>query len=167
LWRGLLDDAHARFQAIITGEVTRRRHKLIDAIDVWHLIKDQLPGTLAHNDFNQRNVSFRPDVVALDWELAECNTGHCDLVEMLTFVLPKSATRMDIDRLVENHRATLSAMGAESGLDRDTWMEAFRSELKVEAINRMSMQYIFEAAFPLAYFERINANIERLLDLYS
>jgi hypothetical protein len=53
------------------------------------------------------------------------------------------------------------------GLDRDTWMEAFRCELKVEAINRIGMQCIFEAAFPLAYFGRINANIERLLDLYG
>jgi hypothetical protein len=103
----------------------------------------------------------------LDWELVECNTAHRDLVEMLTFVAPSAATRADIDWLVERHRTMLAEMGVKAGPDRDTWMEAFRCELKVEAINRIGMQCIFEAAFPLAYFERINANIERLLDLYG
>jgi hypothetical protein len=167
LWRGLLDDAHARFPAVITDEVRSRRHRLIDTMDVWHRAKDALPGTLAHDDFNNRNVGFRPGVVVLDWELAECNTAHRDLVEMLTFVVPYAATRADIDWLVERHRTRLAEMGVMAGLDRDTWMEAFRCELKVEAINRIGMQCIFEAAFPLAYFERINANIERLLDLYG
>jgi hypothetical protein len=167
LWRGLLDDAHARFPGVITEEVKRRRHRLIDTMDVWHRAKDLLPGTLAHDDFNNRNVGFRPGVVVLDWELAQRNTAHRDLVEMLTFVVPSAMTRADIDRLVERHRTMLGEMGVKAGLDRDTWIEAFRSELKVEAIDRIGMQCIFEAAFPLAYFGRINANIERLLDLYG
>jgi hypothetical protein len=167
LWRGLLDDAHVRFPSVITQAVKRRRHRLIDTMDVWHRAKDLLPGTLAHDDFNNRNVGFRPGVVVLDWELAQCNTAHRDLVEMLTFVVPSAASRADIDRLVERHRTMLAEMGVTAGLDRDTWIEAFRAELKVEAINRIGMQCIFEAAFPLAYFGRINANIERLLDPYG
>lgn len=167
LWRGQLNDGRTRFPNIITEEVARRRHQLIDTVDTWHPVKDQLPGTLAHNDFNQRNVGFHPDVVVLDWELAQCNTAHRDLVEMLTFVLPSPATREDVSRLVEDHRMMLTAVGVDPGLDRDTWMEAFRSEVKTEAINRIGMQCIFAAAFPLAYFARINANIERLLDLYQ
>src|SRR5258705_2259492 len=115
LWRGLLDDAHARFPAVITEEVRSRRHRLIDTMDVWHRAKDLLPGTLAHDDFNNRNVGFRPGVVALDWELAQCNTAHRDLVEMLTFVAPSAATRADIDRLMERHRTML----AETGSRRD------------------------------------------------
>jgi hypothetical protein len=75
LWRGLLDDAHARFPGVITPAVKRRRHRLIDTMDVWHRAKDALPGTLAHDDFNNRNVGFRPGVVVLDWELAQCNTA--------------------------------------------------------------------------------------------
>lgn len=167
LWRGLLDDAHKRFPDIVTMEIWRRRHQLIDSLDVWHPVKDRMPATLAHNDFNQRNVGFRPGVVVLDWEIAVCNTAHRDLVEMLTFVMPAGVTRAQIDRLVMDHRDMLSALGIESGLDRDLWMEAFRSELKAEAINRIAIQCIFEAAFPLIYFARINSNIERLLDLYK
>src|SRR5260370_10848660 len=160
LWRGLLDDAHARFPGVITQAVKRRRHKLIDTMDAWHRAKDLLPGTRVHDDFNNRNVGFRRGVVVLDWELAECNTAHRDLVEMLTFVVPSAATRADIDRLVEAHRTMLAEMGAKAGLDRDTWMEAVRCELKVEAINRVCMQWIFETAFSPAHFDRFNAIIE-------
>lgn len=167
LWRGLLDDAHARFPAVVTTDIWRRRHRLIDTLDAWYPAKDRLPGTLAHNDFNQRNVGFRSGVVVLDWEIAVCNTAHRDLVEMLTFVLPDGVTRTEIDRLLADHRTGLTGLGVDTGLDRDTWMEAFRSELRVEAINRIGMQCIFAAAFPLAYFARINANIERLLDFYE
>ena len=43
----------------MTQEVWRRRYALIDTIGDWHKAKDTLPVTLAHNDFNQRNVGFR------------------------------------------------------------------------------------------------------------
>ena len=167
LWRALLDDAAKRFPAIVTPEIARRRHRLIDSLGDWYVAKEAMPTTLAHNDFNERNVGFRPQVVVLDWELAQCNSAHRDLVELLTFVLPPSATRAEIDALVERHRRHLVSLGVREGLDPDHWMEAFRAELRVEAIDRIAMQGIFAAAFPLAYFARINATSERLLDLYD
>ena len=81
---------------------------------------------------------------------------------MLTFVLPAAAGRADVDRNVEAHRAALAAAGVSLGIDRDAWVEGFRCELKVEAINRVGLQLLFAAQFPLAYLARINANIERL-----
>jgi aminoglycoside phosphotransferase (APT) family kinase protein len=126
-----------------------------------------LPATLAHNDFNQRNVGFRPGVLVLDWELVEFNTAHRDLAEMLTFVLPEDAGRDQVDAHLERHRATLVEMGVTKGTDRDAWVEGFRSEVKTEAIDRISLQFLFGAAFPLAYLVRINRNIERLLDMYG
>lgn len=167
LWRALVDDGRARHPDVVTEKAWRRRHALIDTLPDWHRVKDSLPATLAHNDFNQRNVGFRPGVVVLDWEIVAHNTAHRDLVEMLTFVLPPAATRAEIDRHVEAHRATLVAAGVTPGTDRDAWIEGFRCELKVEAINRVGFQLLFAAEFPLAYLARINANIERLLDLYG
>jgi hypothetical protein len=166
LWRGLLDDARKRFPGIITDEVWRRRHALIDRMPDWYAVKDLLPTTLVHNDFNQRNVGFRPAVVVLDWELVEQNIAQRDLVEMLTFVLPASSERSEIDSHIEAHRAALLEAGI-SGSDRDAWMEGFRCELKSEAINRIGLQLLFAAQFALAYLRRINATIERLLDLYG
>lgn len=134
LWRGLLDDARKRFPDIMSNDVWRRRHRLIDRLEDWHRTKDQLPATLAHNDFNQRNVGFRPAVLVLDWELVEFNTAHRDIVELLTFVLPSSADRRQVDAHVERHRVALIALGVLTGVDRDAWIEGFRCELKVEAI---------------------------------
>jgi hypothetical protein len=167
LWRGVLDDARARHPLIVTDKAWRRRHTLIDTLPDWHPVKDTLPATLAHNDFNQRNVGFRPQVVVLDWEIVERNTAQRDLVELLTFVLPASADRRAIDGYVETHRAALVEAGVSSSIDRDAWIEGFRCELKVEALDRVGLQFLFAARFPLAYLARINATIERLLDLYE
>lgn len=165
LWIGLLDDARKRFPEIVTDAVWRRRRALIDSLPQWHPVKDALPSTLVHDDFNQRNVGFRPQPVVLDWELVERNIAQRDLAELLTFVLPVSASRADVDGHVESHRLALAAGGAT--IDRDAWVEGFRCELKLEAINRIAMQFIFAAAFPLAYVKRINTTIERLLNLYE
>lgn len=165
LWHGLLDDARTRFPNIVTESVWRRRHRLIDTLPDWHRIKDSFPMTLAHNDFNQRNVGFEPNVIVLDWELVERNVAQRDLVELLTFVLPVGAERHQIDSHVETHCAALAQAGI--ALDRKAWIEIFRSELKVEAINRIGLQLLFAAQFRLAYLARINAAIERLLDLYG
>ncbi len=111
LWRALLNDAHKRFPEIVTESVWRRRHALIDTIGDWHAAKDRLPATLSHNDFNERNVGFRPDVVVVDWELVERNIAQRDLVELLTFVLPASAERRQINHHVETHRVALLEAG--------------------------------------------------------
>lgn len=167
LWRAIVDHGRKRMPTVVTEEVWRRRHRLIDTIDEWHAIKDALPATLAHNDFNPRNVGFRRGVLVLDWELATRNTAQRDLVEMLTFGLRPSVDRARVDRHVEAHRSALVAAGVTSGIDRDAWLEGFRCELKVEALNRVGFQLVFGAAFPIPYVERVNASIEHLLDLYG
>jgi len=170
LWRGLLDDARQRFPDIMMEAVWRRRHHIIDSIDVWHQIKDRLPVTLVHDDFNNRNCGFRPAPVVLDWELVSRDTPQRDLVELLTFVLLAGAGRSEVDALVEGHRqSVIQAAGhnPQEALDSETFRNAFRAELKLQAINRISHQFLFSAAFPLAYLARINACIEHLLDLYD
>jgi hypothetical protein len=106
------------------------------------------------------------NIVVLDWEIAQCNTAARDLVELLTFVLPPTAEREAIDRHVETLRDALIKAGVSTGIERDAFFEGFRSEIKVQAINRIGLQLLFGAQFQLAYLARINATIERLLDLY-
>lgn len=167
LWRGLLDDARKRFPDIVTEAIWRRRHRLIDTIADWHAAKDRCSGTLAHNDFNQRNVGFRTNgFVALDWECAQRDIAQRDLVELLTFALLPTVERAWVDLHVEAHRAALIEAGI-AAVDRAAWVAGFRAEIKVEAINRIALQLLFAAQFPLPYLARINATIERLLDLYG
>jgi hypothetical protein len=208
----VLNDARSRFPHIVTQNVWRRRYALIETMADWHKVKDALPATRAHNDFNQRNVGFRtaapseamlgegqagdrsartehepatgthlasrllprlkskepsaknsapapgskakaahPDVsaiqhmmrsnadsniVVLDWEIAQCNTAARDLVELLTFALPPTAEREAIDGHVETLRDALIKAGVSTGIERDAFFEGFRSELRVQAINR-------------------------------
>jgi len=168
LWRAIVDHGRARLPHIVTDAVWRRRHRLIDTIADWHAIKDALPATLSHNDFNHRNVGFRQGkVVALDWELALRNTAHRDLVELLTFVLPPSIDRERVDHHVEVHRSALVEAGITTGVDRETWLAGFRCELGVEALNRVGLQLVFGAQFHIPFAERVNATIERLADLYA
>jgi hypothetical protein len=89
-----------------------------------------------------------------------------DLVEPLTFVLPPTAEREAIDRHVETLRDALINAGVSTGIERDAFFEGFRSEIKVQAINRIGLQLLFGAQFQLAYLARINATIGCLLDLY-
>src|SRR5690606_13239967 len=106
-----------------------RRHHIVDTIDVWHAVKDRLPVTLVHDDFNNRNCGFRPDPIALDWELVTRDAPQRDLVEMLTFVLPAGAGRSEIDALVEGHRKSIvEAVGyLAEGLDAESFGQAFRA----------------------------------------
>jgi hypothetical protein len=167
LWLALLEDARRRFPDIVSDTVFRRRKAFVETLGDWHPAKDALPSTLAHNDFNQRNIGFRPAPLVLDWELVKIDTACRDVVELLTFVLPANAARSQVDAHLQRYRHALMQHGVATGIDGDSFSEGFRCELKVEAINRIGLQGVFGAAFPLPYLARINANIERLLDMYG
>jgi hypothetical protein len=82
-------------------------------------------------------------------------------------VLPPTAEREAVDHHVETLRDALIKAGVSTGVERDAFIEGFRSELKVQAISRMGLQLLYGAQFQLPYLARINATIERLLDLYN
>ena len=63
-------------------------------------------------------------------------------------------------------RDALIKGGVSTGIERDAFFEGFRSEIRVQSINRVGLQLLFGAQFQLAYLARINATVERLLDLY-
>jgi len=119
LSRSLLDDARARFPDLVTDAIWRRRHSLIETLPDWHAAKDGLPATLAHDDFNQRNIGFRPNggVVVLDWELVGRNIAQRDLAEMLVFVLSPTVERAQVDRHIEAHRLALVEAGIATGIE--------------------------------------------------
>jgi hypothetical protein len=164
LYRALLVDAHRRFPDDVDDAVLRRRERLLDTLHDWHAVKDELPATLVHDDFNARNVGFAGErAVVLDWELARLDTPTRDPVELLTFGLGPDADPEVFTAVSETARATLAAGGLT--IDAGTWREAVRAEVRTEAIDRLAMQAVFAAAFTLPYFSRIQATVERMLDL--
>ncbi|MCX7621354.1 MAG: hypothetical protein N2037_10990 [Acidimicrobiales bacterium] len=181
LWDALVELAKTRFAGIASDESIARRKTIIDSIEDWHPIKDAFPHTLAHNDFNPRNVCFRrfepegpvprstPGLgspVIYDWELTIVDVPQRDLAEMLTFTMLPGTPRSEVDELVDHHRWTVEKTSGIT-IDRELWFEIFRVELKLEAINRVGLQLLFATELGLPYVPRIYATIDHLLDLYE
>ena len=92
------------FPNFVTDKVWRRRHLLVDTLQDWHRVKDELlPHWRMTTSISAMSASDRT-IVVLDWELVQRNIAQRDLVEMLTFVLPSDVDRSRIDRHVEAHR---------------------------------------------------------------
>jgi hypothetical protein len=181
LWFALVDLAATHFADLASDESIARRKAIIESIGDWHPIKDAFPHTLAHDDFNPRNICFRrfshdapvprdtPRLgtpVVYDWELTIVDVPQRDLAEMLTFTVLPGMPRAEIDKLVDHHRWVVEKSSGIS-IDRDLWFEIFRVELKLEAINRVGLQLLFATELDLPYVPRIYAAIDHLLDLYD
>lgn len=162
LWRALLDDAAKRSPEVVTEAVYHDRIELIESIGQWHPAKDALPTVIAHNDFNQRNVGFRPDdrVIALDWELVRQDAPTRDVAELLTFLLTDQVELRQVEHHAEQHRLAMAATGL--SIPRTDYLAGLAADLRSEAINRVGMQWVFEAAFDLPYVPRINHTVDHL-----
>lgn len=163
LWQSLVADAARRVPDIVTPQVAERRLALIDTIADWHTAKDAAPTVIAHNDFNQRNVGFLGDdrFVALDWELVRKDSPQRDVAELLTFLLDDTVDLAQVTHHGEQHRQALAATGLE--IPRDEYFAALAADLRSEAIDRVGMQLLFEAAFDLPYVPRINRTVDHLV----
>lgn len=162
LWRGLLASGARRAPEVITPEVEAQRSNLIDTIESWHPAKDANPTVIAHNDFNQRNVGFLPDdrVVVLDWELVRKDSPQRDVAELLTFLLTDQTSPEQVVHHAEQHRLAMAATGLE--IPHDQYLAGLAADLRSEAIDRVGMQMLFEAAFDLPYVPRINRTVDHL-----
>ena len=165
LWQALLADATRRFPDIVTPEVAASRARLIETASDWYRAKEPMPTVLAHNGFNQRNVGFDADdrVVALDWELARLDSPQRDVAELLTFLLPPDVSYETLDHHATQHRESLGANGLV--IAEADYRAALAADLRSEAVERVGMQLLFAAAFDLPYIPRINATVQRLVDL--
>ena len=168
LWVGMLKGARRIAPELMDQDLFSRCIRLVESVDDWYPIHDQLPRTLVHDDFNPRNACFRSDSTPLvyDWELALIDVPQRDLAEMLTFCLHPDADEAMVRILVERHRRRLSEL-ASIDLDADQWWEGLRVELRFEAINRLALQLVFRSAHRLGYVPRMTASVRNLLHLYG
>lgn len=167
LWAAMVEGAHRVVPSAMSGALYASAQKLAASVEQWYPVHDELPRTLVHDDFNQRNACFRPDGTPLvyDWELALVDVPQRDLVELLTFSLRPDDDEELVRALVESHRARLSdRLGVQ--LDPELWWEGVRTEIRFEVINRFALQCLFRAAFHLEYTERIAATARYLLERF-
>jgi hypothetical protein len=171
LWRGLADHA-AEFFSDWWGEpsmplqryaaaMARKRRNALDA----------MPRTLGHNDFNPRNLAFRPAAgaprpCAFDWELAAVRVPQHDLAELLCFVLPDEARADTIIEYLERHRARLQPY-ARMALDRRMWFEGFALSLDELILERFPLYTLFHRIRRQPYLPRVLQNWRRLREWFD
>jgi hypothetical protein len=171
LWESLAEFVRARFPDMVSQQAHTRRLMIIQRIADWLRVKDEMPHTLVHDDFNPRNCGLRPlagepALVVYDWELTLADIPQRDLVEFLTFTLSDNVTREQVDAHIERHRRSVEAAAART-VPTDVWWEGWCCELYLEAINRVPLQWVFHTRYPSRYTRRINRVLEHLLDLYA
>jgi thioester reductase-like protein len=171
LWFGLADHA-AEFFSDWWGEPSLPLQRR--AAETVRKRRDALaamPRTLAHNDFNPRNLAFRPDAAvprlcAFDWELAAVRVPQHDLAELLCFVLPAEAKLDTIIEYLELHRAKLQPY-AGAPLDRGKWIEGFGLSLDELILERFPLYALFHRIRRQPYLPRVLQNWRRLREWFD
>jgi len=171
LWRGLADHA-AEFFSDWWGEpslplqrraakTARERRSVLAA----------MPRTLVHNDFNPRNLAFRPNAAAprpcaFDWELAAVRVPQHDLDELLCFVLPPEAERAAVLEYLELLRARLE-LHAGTPLERIKWYEGFALSLDELILERLPLYALFHRIRRQPFLPRVLQNWKRLREWFD
>jgi aminoglycoside/choline kinase family phosphotransferase len=159
LWRALADHAAPMFAEWTDRSLPRLQHALIDRVAAWRPALDGAPQTLIHNDFNPRNVCFRPiagarRVCVFDWELATIGAPMRDLAELLCFVSPVPIEREWIDALIDRHAARFS-LGAGVLVEPAAWRASFGAALAELLIDRLSVYAMVHRVKPQRFLPRV------------
>lgn len=143
--------------------------RVLSELPQWWGDLDGMPKTLIHNDFNPRNLAFRPvpegrRLCVYDWELATLNVPQHDVAELLVFVLDEAATLGDLHRYVEHHRQALEQVSGQI-LDPDVYWQGFCGSVKDLLINRIAMYTMAHAAKHYEFMERVYRTLRHMLHL--
>jgi hydroxymethylglutaryl-CoA reductase (NADPH) len=171
LLTALARHAAAEFPALMDGDELRRHEALIASIPEWWGRAEQMPRTLAHNDFNPRNIALRDAdgalrLCAYDWELATLQLPQHDVAELLAFVLPPNATRDEVAHWVELHRRALIEAGAGSAVPgAAVWREGFALAARDLLVNRFALYLMAHTQRQYGFLARSLASLRNLIDL--
>jgi thioester reductase-like protein len=129
-----------------------------------------MPRTLVHNDFNPRNLAFRPDGAtptpcAFDWELAAVRVPQHDLAELLCFVLPPEAGRAAVVEYLELLRARLTPH-AGPPLDQAQWFAGFALSLDELILERLPLYALFHRIRRQPFLPGVLQNWKRLREWF-
>ncbi|WP_223766103.1 phosphotransferase [Streptomyces huiliensis] len=167
LWVALADHAAEEFPEIADARQHARLLSRIGTIDRWWPEIEAMPRTLAHNDFNPRNLAIRADgrLCAYDWELATLHVPQHDLAELLCTALdPADIDAATVAELSEVHRESLAAH-ARTAIDRDRWERGYRLALWDLAVNRFGLYFVAHTVRHYGFLEQWWRNLWALIDL--
>lgn len=166
LWHALADHAAEFFSSWWGESSIRLQRSVADTARKWRSVLASMPRALIHNDFNPRNLAFRPGAgrlrpCAFDWELATIRVPQYDLAELLCFVLPADAAQERVMGYLELHRATLQRLSAVA-LGREAWLAGFGLSLNQLLLERLPLYTLFHRLRPQPFLQRVLQNWRRL-----
>lgn len=166
LWEALADHAASEFPALVTPRRLELQRAMIASIPQWAFELETMPRTLAHMDFNPRNIVVRGNgaanrLCAFDWELASLHVPQRDLAELLCNVLPPTVSSVEVTRCLELHRLHLERA---SGLllDPEQWRRGYALCLRELAVDRFALCL---AAHTFRQYDFLETTLETLWHL--
>ena len=169
LWTALAQHAAHEFPTLMSAPDLARHMEVIETIPEWWSRLEAMPRTLIHNDFNPRNLGLRgpaddPTLCVYDWELATIHVPQHDAAELLAFVLTDNATRDDVVRYVELHRAAVRDAGG-AVPDAATWRAGFALAARDLLVNRFGLYLMAHTARHYGFLERSLRTLRHLIAL--
>jgi len=155
-WKSL--DLYYKLLKLIVCERNLKEHnlplkELLNELDQLESENDSinLNKTVIHNDFNPRNIAIKTDgtPIIYDWELATIDFPHRDIVEFLSFVLPKNFKKEDLMFYLKYH---FQLYGSEPW---DEWLKAYRYSLKTYLITRVSFYEVSGILIKYEFSKRV------------
>jgi hypothetical protein len=169
LWSALASHAAEEFPVLMPERELARHRALLAGMPEWWARLERMPRTLAHNDFNPRNLALRGSdgvstLCAYDWELATLHLPQHDAAELLAFVLSPAATREEVRHWVELHRRALAEAGG-AVTDAATWREGFALAARDLLVNRMGLYLMGHTQRHYPFLPRTLETLRHLIDL--
>lgn len=169
LWEALGRHAHREFPALVNAGDLGAFLELTHTLEDWWPELETHPMTLIHNDFNPRNICFRPtssgpQLCAYDWELATIHLPQHDAAELLAFVLGPEVESAELDAYVALFRRRLSAAtGTE--FEAVSFRRGFDLCLRDLLVNRFALYLMAHTFRHYGFLARALKTLRRLIEL--
>lgn len=121
--------------------------------------------TLIHNDCNARNIGIRmrgenSKLVLFDWELAAYHNPQRDLIELLSSLLPASASKEEFTAWVDYYLQALSDE-TKTNLDRALFFNVLEINAYECALIRLNLYLLVHNIMKLDYIDQLYLNVIR------
>jgi thioester reductase-like protein len=171
LWIALADHARPMFASWIGPEIQAVQRRLIERLSEFQQVRESMPQTLIHNDFNPRNLGFRHfgrelSLCLYDWELATSDLPQHDLAELLCFVIGTDFQQADLLRYIEMHRMSLQR-AAGVNINKTSWEVGFCVSLYDLMINRLPAYAMIHRFSEQRFLERVVRTWKGIFDVMS
>lgn len=172
LWQAFYDFLLRAYPEVMTADLARRHHIILDSLANWYADVDRLPKALLYGDVNPQNLAFAKtadgyQLSVFDWERAVISLPQRDLAEFLIYTLPEDCTKHDALDQIDFYLTAFARHNEREtahppSLDGLVWM------LYDLIINRLPLMMIVNhVAHKRRHAGRAYLNAHRLLDFLS